>query len=677
MNTILLVTWEKKRKKLLENILKRDYIIITADKEEKVLLLSEKVDIVILDFVSLGLDGLKLISRMKSREDSLIIIGWRLQAQKEFMKEAKLYGVYEYIDDSLKTEDIRNIIQGAVERRRSYGEIKTPLKLSGGEIEENPADYFPLKDIHRYKNSLKNFSRMLLASFDLDELLNSFLLLLREMLGINRLYILLREKEDYLVRASFGGIKEIIESARFSPQYGLIRYLTKEGTIIDRGRAEDNLLYPEIDREMEIFGAEVAIPLTEKGELLAVLLLGRKVTGKKLTEEELEFLYFLTNQIGMAIENVFLYNKISSQKNYIETILENAETGVITIDEKERIVTFNPKAERILGTEASQIIGKNIRKVPPQIADLLHQTLFTGDACNRHEIKLSPGEYYLGVNTSQLRDGQDQIRGSMMMFTDITPIKRLQKERENTQKRDFLGQVAVRLSHELRNSLVPIKSLVELLPTRYSDREFQKRLFFAVNKEIRRMENLVDRLVFFSEPLYLDRRAESLPDLISETLEKVKKHVPPEKKIELNVDFREDNLQVYVDRKAMVKALNYIITNSVEALVEGGVEIGITCGAVDKLPKNLLVTTKEKKDSEALREYVKIEIGDKGPGLPETATDNNIFDPFFTTKNRGIGLGLTISQSIIKEHEGGIVPLGEVGKGTTMIVYLPRYRVPG
>jgi len=344
---------------------------------------------------------------------------------------------------------------------------------------------------------------------------------------------------------------------------------------------------------------------------------------------------------------------------------------------EQRIVTCNYRARRILNLESYvNVIGKDIRKIASPLGDILFETFTQGTSYERKEVYVPALKRWLGVSTSQVKDADGQVSGSMMVFTDITAIKRLQEEREKTQKRDFLGQVAVRLSHELRNSLVPIKSLVELLPTRYSDREFQERLFFAVTKEMRRMENLVERLVFFSQPLYLDRRAESLPDLISETLEKVKRQLPSEKKIELNLDFREENLQVYIDRKAMVKALEYIVTNSVEAMVEGEVEIGITCGTMDKPPKNLLVTTEGEPDSKELKEYVKIEIRDKGPGLPETATDDNIFDPFFTTKNRGIGLGLTISQSIVKEHGGGIVPLSEAGKGTTMIVYLPRYRAP-
>ncbi len=79
--SILLISREKKRKNLLENILGEDYIIITADKEEKIFLLSEKVDIIIIDFVSLGLESLKIIPRIRSIDNSLTIVGW-VQGEK-------------------------------------------------------------------------------------------------------------------------------------------------------------------------------------------------------------------------------------------------------------------------------------------------------------------------------------------------------------------------------------------------------------------------------------------------------------------------------------------------------------------------------------------------------------------------------------------------------------------
>jgi len=273
-----------------------------------------------------------------------------------------------------------------------------------------------------------------------------------------------------------------------------------------------------------------------------------------------------------------------------------------------------------------------------------------------------------------MRDAEGKVMGSMMIFTDLSLIKRLQEEKKKTQKRDFLGQVAVRLSQELRNSFVPIKSLAELLPSKYSDEEFQKKLFSVVTIEIERIDNLIERLVFFTQPLHLYKTAESVSSLITETLEQVKRKIPKDKKIQSKVTCKEENLQVYVDKKAIVEAFTHIVDNSIEAIQNKSPKVEIHCETTDKLPEVFSVRTDKKIVPQESLEYVKIEIKDNGPGLPEDK--DKIFDPFFATKSRGIGVGLTISQSIIEEHGGVIVPFSERGKGTTMVVYLPRYQLP-
>jgi len=649
MTTILLITREKRRRNLLEKLLNSDYIIIVAHKEEKISLLSEKVDIIILDFVSLGFEGLKIISWIRDISNSLIIIGWGSREKKEFREEAKLYGVYEYIDDSLKAEDISSILQRALTRRRYQEKLKSEKNSSKKEIEETPHSHFSLKDIYRYKDSLKNFSRLLSVRFDLERFLNSFLLLLREMLGINRLYILLREGENYVVKASLGGMKEIVDNVKFSSQCGLIKYLVKEGTIVYKKRV-DSLLYPGINREMEIFGVEVAIPLIKGGELAGVLLLGRKVIGKVLTEEDLEFLYFLADQMGIAIENVFLYQRIASQKRYTQTILENADSGVITIDEKERIVTFNPRAEKILGLKASEMIGKDIRSLPAQIADLLYEALSTGKSYHRHEIKLPPGKCHLGVNTSQLRNGQNQIVGSMMMFTDLSPIKRLERQKKYAEKLEFLNEVSMHLSQELKNCLVPIRTFTELFPHKYLDEDYRTNFYSLVIKEVERLESLVERLLFFTQPLHLIYAPESVSHLIEESLSTLKD--VDFSSIEIKREYEEDLPSVFVDKEYIVKALSNVFRNSIEGM-RGKGKLCINCG-------------KEKSS-------IKIEIEDNGEGIKKDYLPR-VFDPFFSTRSKGMGIGLTIAQRIIEEHKGKIDLESEEGKGTKVIICLPRGR---
>ncbi|NQS88427.1 PAS domain-containing protein [Patescibacteria group bacterium] len=425
---------------------------------------------------------------------------------------------------------------------------------------------------------------------------------------------------------------------------------------------------------MKLIHSNVVIPLSPQGELIGILGLGPKIIGEEISPREIKQIFLLSNQVGLAIQNLLFYEEMFYQKKYIENVLKNASSGVISVDVDQKITTYNPQAQKMLNLKSQNLVGKDIRKLPSPLGDLLFETLTRGTFYEREEVYVPAIKRWMGISTSQMRDAEGKVIGSMMIFTDLSLIKRLQEEKKKTQKRDFLGQVAVRLSQELRNSFVPIKSLAELLPSKYSDEEFQKRLFSVVTREIERIDNLIERLVFFTQPLHLYKTAELVSSLVTETLKQVKRKIPKDKKIQSKVTCKEENLQVYVDKKAIVEAFTHIVDNSIEAIQNKSPKVEIHCEATDKLPEVFSVRTDKKIVPQEFLEYVKIEIKDNGPGLPEDK--DKIFDPFFATKSRGIGVGLTISQSIIEEHGGAIVPFGERGKGTTMVVYLPRYQLP-
>jgi len=414
--------------------------------------------------------------------------------------------------------------------------------------------------------------------------------------------------------------EDVKECVRLHPERGLVKFLAGEGTVVTKERlakADFKAAY-EIRQDMKLIQSNVAVPLSPQGELIGILGLGPKITGDKMSRREIRQVFLFCNQVGLAIQNLLFYEEMYCQKRYIESVLKDATSGVISIDAKQKITTCNPRAQEVLNLgESPSLIGKDIRRLPSPLGDILFQTLTRGILYGRKEVYVPAIKRWLGISTSQVKNAEGEVSGSMMIFTDLTPIKHLEAEKEKIQKRDFLAQVAVRLSHELRNS-----------------------------------------------------------SLIAEAVERTKKERLRDEKIELNVSYKEEDLQVYVDKGAMIEALGHIVSNSMEAAPEEA-RIDIRCERTDKLPKALLLGNHKKTVSGEPTEYVKIEIRDNGPGLPgENADHSDIFDPFFTTKNRGVGLGLTISQSIIEEHGGSIVPFSEPGKGTAMVVYLPRYQPP-
>jgi len=681
MTSLLFFSHKEKEKDFLSHLLGPEYFVIACDSEQKIDSLVPLVDLVIVDFSSLEWESLNVITRVKEYDDSMIIFGVGRCVKKEMIQAVQETGLTQYIDLDKDIASLLSVVKEQMEKKMLMSRMEDK-KLARG---LSPSLLSPEKErtfCPQEWKFLEEMSRFLGHGYNINELMQFFLGLINRMFGIARLCFILRDRtrKKYRIRACLGMTEEAKECVQLSPQRGLVKFLTRKGTVVTRDsvlRTDFGSAY-EIKQEMKLIQSNVVVPLSPQGELIGILGLGAKITGEEMSAREIKHVFLLCNQVGLAMQNLLFYEDMCYQKKYIESILKDAASCVISIDNRQKITTCNPRAQKVLNLdEYANLAGKDIRTLPSPLGDLLFATLSRGIVYERKEVYVPAIKRLLGISTSQAKDSEGKVSGSMMIFTDLTPVKHLEKEKEKAHKRDLLAQVAIRLSHELRNSLVPIRSLADLLPSKYPDEKFRQSLFPIVIEEIERIDNFIERLVFFSQPLHLDRTAESLPSLITETLEKLKKKTFQKRQVDLNSSCREENLQVYVDKTRIIEVLSHIINNSIEAVTNQIPKIDIDCGVIDSLPEALSVRTREEKDLGEPWQYVKIEIKDNGPGLPGENVDNsNIFDPFFSTKNRGVGLGLTIARNIIEEHGGGIVSLSEPKKGATMVVYLPRYKPP-
>lgn len=680
MANILFITREVKRKEFLSQLLGPEYFIIPADGDQgKIDSLLPAVDLVVVDFSSLAWESLDIISRVKELKQSAVILGLGRGIKKDVVQAARERGLTEYIDVDGDISLVPQFIREKMEKKMLTSRMQEE-KVSTRRVPFS----FPLKKERNFFveewQFFEEMSRFLIHGYNLDELLQFFLGLLSRRFGITRLCLLLKDKVkgNYRIRACLGLQEEIKEYVELDPRRGLANFLTTKGTVVTREsvlQADLKTAY-QIKQEMKLIQSNVVVPLFPQGELIGILGLGPKITGEDMSLREIQQVFLFSNQVGLAIQNLLFYEQMGYQKKYIENVLENASSGVISVNIDKKITTCNPRAQKILNLESQNLIGKDIRTLPSPLGDLLYETLTQGTPHSRKEVYISGIKRWMGISATQMRDTEGKVIGAMMIFTDLTPIKHLQEEKKKAQKRDFLAQVAARLSHELRNSFVPIKSLAELLPSRYLDEEFQKRFFSVVTGEIERIDDLIERLLFFSQPLQLDKVAVSPFILIREAWDMVKEKIPQDKKVKFNTIPAGEDLLVYVDKKAMIEAFSHILNNCIEVAPQGKeLMIEVCCQEVKTLPEFLIGEAGDKKVSPAPAGYVKIEFKDNGPGLTEK-DKNRIFDPFFTTKNRGIGLGLTISQSIIEEHGGIIFPVSEQGEGTSMVIYLTRYQLP-
>jgi len=234
-------------------------------------------------------------------------------------------------------------------------------------------------------------------------------------------------------------------------------------------------------------------------------------------------------------------------------------------------------------------------------------------------------------------------------------LDQLQKNQElfiQSKKLASLGILIAGVAHELGNPLNNISMLAQAYTTLYDNLSKEDRLIYMekVEEETERIKGIIQELLEFSKPKKADFRETEVNSVIRKTLKLVHNmlHVSA---IETTLDLQKGLPNVFIDENKIQEVLINLITNAIQAMSPGG---------------ELSIATHLGED----KEYVIIEVGDTGKGIPPEFLPN-IFDPFFSTKGtEGTGLGLSVSYSIIKNHKGNLKVKSQVGVGTTFVMEL-------
>jgi len=220
-----------------------------------------------------------------------------------------------------------------------------------------------------------------------------------------------------------------------------------------------------------------------------------------------------------------------------------------------------------------------------------------------------------------------------------------------------LGSFTTGLVNEIRNPIVAIRTFTQLLPERAHDKEFIQGFQGLALKEIDRIAGLINDLLTFARP--------SKPTMVQEDLNDVANgtsRILEDEAKARNIDIRRDlglNLpHVWIDREQMKQVFMNLVLNAIQAMKAGG---------------SIYITTRPYSNDERGQpaSFVQAEIRDTGVGIPEDSLEH-IFDPFFASNDEeGMGLGLSISHSIVQEHGGYIEVVSTLGQGTSFRVNLP------
>lgn len=218
-----------------------------------------------------------------------------------------------------------------------------------------------------------------------------------------------------------------------------------------------------------------------------------------------------------------------------------------------------------------------------------------------------------------------------------------------------MGELAASIAHELNNPLATISLRIESLASDVANDERKAHALEVIAGEVERMGKLISSLLQFSRRGHQQISTLNIREEIENSLELVEYHLRAQK-IEVVREFDTTLPSIQADRQQLRQVLLNLLTNASDAMPQGGT----------------LVTRAKPVEPENGIQGVRIELTDTGPGIAPAVLEK-IWEPFFTTKpeGKGTGLGLAISRRAIEEHHGTISMASQLGKGTTVTIFLP------
>jgi signal transduction histidine kinase len=217
-----------------------------------------------------------------------------------------------------------------------------------------------------------------------------------------------------------------------------------------------------------------------------------------------------------------------------------------------------------------------------------------------------------------------------------------------------IGRMATHVAHEIRNPLVTIGGFANtLLEHPDSPKEEILRYLKIIASEVRRLEDILARVMDFTRPPKPLLREGALEPVIRETIEPLRQRAEKQR-VEIRLDLPPEEARLQIDADQMKQVFLNLFQNALDAMRDGG---------------RLTVQVAQEPDAE------KITVANTGdPIRPEDLP--KLFEPFFTTKPGGTGLGLPVSQRIIQDHGGAIRVVSSLERGTEFIITLPRKSKP-
>ncbi len=594
------------------------------------------------------------------------------------------YRPYAYTEEDLQIfSTLANQVGVALQNVHLFAEVQALAENLEQRVKERTAE------LEREKHHTEVLLRILSevsATLDLNRALKRTLGLLNEAVGAEQGTILLLDPEDFMLyyRAGYGYVSdqemEIKERRGFRIGEGLAGWVAahREAVLVEDLTKDPRWVPTQTSREHR---SAVGVPLMVGENILGVLMVFHRQPGF-FNQESLSLIQAIASQVSIAINNANLYQLIREQSERLgqlyrqqaeeasrsQAILESVADGVLVTDAGNRISFLNRSAERILGLEASRVLGQSLSEFAGLFGKAAREWINTIRYWSEVPSAYRSDESY--VERIELDDGrvilvhlapvilQNEFLGTVSIFRDIThevEVERLKSE--------FVATV----SHELRTPMTSIRGYVDLLLMGAAGalNEMQANFLQVIKSNTDRLNALVADLLDISRieagRISLTPQPINLVHVAEESLNEMRRRSQQENKpMDFFLEAEENLPMAFGDAERVRQILDNLLENAYSYTPAGGrVQVRLRCN-----------------NSE-----IQVDVQDNGIGIPPQ-DQARVFERFYRGENPmviqtpGTGLGLSIVKQLVEMHGGRIwvTSSGMYGEGSTFSFTLPIYR---
>jgi PAS domain S-box-containing protein len=345
----------------------------------------------------------------------------------------------------------------------------------------------------------------------------------------------------------------------------------------------------------------------------------------------------------------------------LESIIDSAVDGIIVIDSRGLIESFNPGAERLFGYQEGEVIGRNVTLLMPAPYREEHDTYLARHLATGVQKIIGTGREVTGLRRDgttfplHLSVGKMTVGGEPKftgILHDLSARVRIEEQLREQTALARLGEMAAVIAHEVKNPLAGVRGAIQVIGTRLPRDSGDARMIGEIVSRIDALDELMKDLLLFARPPQPRPVPVDLAKLVATTVELLRGD-PALESVQVSIEGSPG--PVKADAELLKIVFVNLLVNAAHAMQgEGTIRVSLS----------------------SIADTCLIAFADEGPGIPPDVLEK-IFVPFFTTKARGSGLGLPTARRLIEAHRGKITISCPPAGGTVVTVQLPvRHDAP-